>query len=100
MAAARMTAPDARAAVVIGAGFAGLAAAVELAEAGWRVTALEKAPRLGGRASSFLDRASGEPCDNGQHLLIAGMAVISLEILYVVVREDRRVRAGDSSPDG
>jgi hypothetical protein len=35
-----------------------------------------------------------------QNLLIAGMVVISLEILYVVVREDRRVRAGESSRDG
>jgi len=32
-----------------------------------------------------------------QNLLIAGMAVISFEILYVVVREDRRVRAGEST---
>lgn len=35
-----------------------------------------------------------------ENLLIAGMAVISLEILYVVIREDRRVRAGESSRDG
>jgi hypothetical protein len=35
-----------------------------------------------------------------QNLLIAGMAVISFEILYVVIREDRRVRAGESSRDG
>ncbi|MDD1665332.1 MAG: hypothetical protein LUQ32_08235 [Methanomicrobiales archaeon] len=35
-----------------------------------------------------------------QNLLIAGMAVISFEILYVVVREDRRVRAGESSREG
>jgi squalene-associated FAD-dependent desaturase len=59
-------------AIVLGAGFAGMAAAVELAVRGWRVTVLEKTPRLGGRASSFTDRATGDPCDNGQHLLIAG----------------------------
>jgi len=35
-----------------------------------------------------------------QNLLIAGMAVISFEILYVVIREDRRVRAGESPRDG
>jgi len=35
-----------------------------------------------------------------QNLLIAGMAVISFEILYVVIREDRRVRAGGSSRNG
>jgi len=28
------------------------------------------------------------------------MAVISFEIIYVVVREDRRVKAGESSRDG
>jgi len=32
--------------------------------------------------------------------LIAGMAVISFEILYVVVREDRRIKAGESSRGG
>lgn len=61
-----------KSAIVLGAGFAGLAAAVELAARGWRVTVLEKAPRLGGRASSFADRPTGDECDNGQHLLIAG----------------------------
>jgi len=35
-----------------------------------------------------------------QNLLIAGMVVISFEILYVVVREDRRVRSGESSREG
>ena len=35
-----------------------------------------------------------------QNLLIAGMAVISLEILYVVVREDRRVRAAEAARGG
>jgi hypothetical protein len=35
-----------------------------------------------------------------QNLLIAGMAFISFEILYVVIREDRRVRAVESARDG
>jgi squalene-associated FAD-dependent desaturase len=56
-------------AVVIGAGFAGLSAAVRLADAGLRVFVAEAAPRLGGRASSFVDRESGERVDNGQHVL-------------------------------
>jgi squalene-associated FAD-dependent desaturase len=67
-----VTVVSAPAAIVLGAGFAGLAAAVRLAEAGYRVTVLEKAPRLGGRASSFDDRPSGERFDNGQHVVIAG----------------------------
>jgi len=56
--------------VVIGGGFAGLAAAVALAEQGARVTVLEARPRLGGRASSFVDAATGTVVDNGQHALM------------------------------
>jgi zeta-carotene desaturase len=56
-------------AVVIGSGFAGCSAAVRLAQAGKRVVLVEEAPRLGGRASSFLDRDTGERVDNGQHAL-------------------------------
>lgn len=55
--------------VVIGAGLAGLAAAVRLAEHGLRVVVLDEAPRLGGRATSFTDRATGERVDNGQHVV-------------------------------
>jgi zeta-carotene desaturase len=55
--------------VVIGAGFAGLAAAVRLAAAGRRVVVVEQAPRIGGRASSFIDRESGLRVDNGQHAI-------------------------------
>lgn len=55
--------------VVIGAGCAGLAAAVRLADRGAKVLVVEQAPRLGGRATSFVDRESGERMDNGQHVL-------------------------------
>ena len=55
--------------VVIGAGFAGLSAAVRLAAAGRSVVVVEQAPRLGGRATSFTDRESGERVDNGQHAI-------------------------------
>lgn len=55
--------------VVIGAGCAGLAAGVRLASRGVRVTLIEEAPRLGGRASAFTDRESGGRLDNGQHAL-------------------------------
>ena len=56
--------------VVIGGGFAGLSAAVALAERGARVTVLEARPRLGGRASSFRDAETGTVVDNGQHALM------------------------------
>jgi len=65
---ARMSGPANRV-VVIGAGFAGLAAAVRLANAGREVVVVEEAPRLGGRATAFTDRESGERVDNGQHVL-------------------------------
>jgi zeta-carotene desaturase len=55
--------------VVIGGGFAGLSAAVTLADAGVTVIVLEQAPRLGGRAAAFVDRDTGERVDNGQHVL-------------------------------
>jgi squalene-associated FAD-dependent desaturase len=57
-------------AIVVGGGFAGLSAAVRLASRGARVLVLEAKARLGGRATSFVDRDSGEVVDNGQHVLI------------------------------
>ncbi len=56
--------------VVIGGGFAGLAAAVRLAGAGARVTVLERRGVLGGRAYSFVEPESGAVLDNGQHLFM------------------------------
>ena len=57
-------------AVVIGAGFAGLSTAVRLTRGGARVLVLEARGRLGGRATAFPDRETGELVDNGQHILL------------------------------
>lgn len=57
-------------AIVIGAGFAGLSAAVALAERGVRVTVLEGKPAPGGRAYSFAEPETGDFVDNGQHVLM------------------------------
>jgi squalene-associated FAD-dependent desaturase len=54
---------------VIGGGVAGLAAATALAEGGRRVLVLEARGELGGRATAFVDRETGELVDNGQHVL-------------------------------
>lgn len=56
--------------IVIGGGFAGLAAGVALSEAGRRVRLLEQKPYLGGRARSFQDSSTGSTVDNGQHLFM------------------------------
>jgi hydroxysqualene dehydroxylase len=55
--------------IVVGAGFAGLSAAVRLAAHGLRVLVLEARPGLGGRATAFSDPETGELVDNGQHAL-------------------------------
>lgn len=56
--------------VIIGGGFAGLAAAVDLAEQGEQVLLLERRAFLGGRAYSFTDKITGDTIDNGQHLMM------------------------------
>jgi squalene-associated FAD-dependent desaturase len=61
-----MSRPDV---IVVGAGFAGLSAAVRLVEQGAHVLVVEERRRLGGRATAFPDAATGEVVDNGQHAL-------------------------------
>ncbi|MFD6873824.1 MULTISPECIES: hydroxysqualene dehydroxylase HpnE [unclassified Streptomyces] len=55
-------------AVVVGGGLAGVSAALELADAGLRVTLLEGRPRLGGLAFSF--KRGDLTVDNGQHVYL------------------------------
>ena len=57
-----------RRAVVVGGGLAGITAALQLADAGVRVTLLEGRPRLGGLAFSF--RRGDLTVDNGQHVYL------------------------------
>lgn len=56
-----------RSVVVVGGGLAGIAASIRLADAGVRVTLIDAAKTLGGRASSFHDPELG-PTDRGQHV--------------------------------
>ena len=79
-----MSSPDV---VVIGAGFAGLSAATRLAAAGARVLVLDARPQLGGRATAFSDRATGELVDNGQHVLF-GCYTQTLEFLRRIEAQD------------
>ena len=57
---------------VVGAGLAGLAAAVELTGAGRPVFLYEAAPQAGGRCRSYFDRELGCRIDNGNHLVLSG----------------------------
>ena len=55
--------------VIVGGGIAGLACGVALTDAGVRVTVVERDKRLGGRARSWTDAASGDDIDLGPHVL-------------------------------
>jgi len=73
--------------VIIGAGVAGLSAAVRLTKRGARVLVLEARARLGGRATAFPDRETGELVDNGQHVML-GCYTDTFEFLRDVGAED------------
>ncbi|WP_042695837.1 hydroxysqualene dehydroxylase HpnE, partial [Azospirillum sp. B506] len=57
---------------IVGAGLAGLAAAVRLAETGRRVVVYDQAPQAGGRCRSFHDATLGRSIDNGNHMVLSG----------------------------
>jgi hydroxysqualene dehydroxylase len=57
---------------IIGAGLAGLSAAVKLASRGERVAVHEATAFAGGRCRSYHDAAIGMTIDNGNHLLLSG----------------------------
>ena len=56
--------------VVVGGGFAGLAAAIRLQERRYEVLLLERRGVLGGRATSYRDAVTGDDVDNGTHLMV------------------------------
>ena len=62
--------PDQKSVAVIGAGWAGLAAAHTLQQKNLRVHVFEQSHTLGGRARKVHSRKLGRTIDNGQHLLI------------------------------
>ncbi|MDH4274251.1 MAG: hydroxysqualene dehydroxylase HpnE [Gammaproteobacteria bacterium] len=73
--------------VVVGGGWAGLAAAISLSHQPRAVTLLESAPQLGGRARVI--KLGGRILDNGQHLVIGAYHryLYYLQILGVDERE-------------
>jgi squalene-associated FAD-dependent desaturase len=92
-------------AIVIGAGWAGLAAAVGLLEAGRRIALIEAAPQAGGRARGLLLDLAGTrvEVDNGQHLLIGAYRATLELVRRVGVDPDAvlaRSRLRLVAPDG
>ena len=98
-----MTLRGARVAVA-GGGLAGIAAAVEAASRGARVTLVERRPFLGGKAFSFTEPRSGVEIDNGQHVhlgcctaytaLLGRLGSLGLTAMQPVLHVDVRDRAG------
>ena len=90
-----------RSLAVIGAGWAGLAAAVEATSAGHAVTLFEMAPQPGGRAREVMHE--GLALDNGQHILIGAytqtlrlMREVGVDVDAVLLRTPLRL----TEPDG
>jgi squalene-associated FAD-dependent desaturase len=84
-----MSASNGKATVIVGGGFAGLSAAVRLADRGKKVIVLEATKAAGGRARSLQDTVTGREIDNGQHLMMG------------CYRETQAfLRAVGSDPDG
>jgi squalene-associated FAD-dependent desaturase len=75
---------------VVGGGWAGLAAAVELAAQGCKVTLFEAAKQLGGRARSVIANVpNGRVLDNGQHILL-GAYRETLRLMHIVGADPER----------
>lgn len=74
---------------IIGGGVAGMSAACALADAGFRVTLVERRGYLGGRASSYLHPGVNEVIDNCQHALIG--AYTNLLEFYRRIGADRKI---------
>ena len=60
-----------RRAHIVGAGIAGLSAAVRLGKRGWSVSLYEAAAQAGGRCRSYVDAKLERSIDNGNHMLLA-----------------------------
>ena len=75
---------------VVGAGYAGMAAAVALAEKNIPVTVFESGPVPGGRARRIVSQ--GNELDNGQHILIGAYAELYRMMGTVGVASDALLR--------
>lgn len=85
-------------ATIIGAGLAGLSAAVELARDGWKVDLVDSAAQAGGRCRSYHDPQLGRVIDNGNHLVLAGNQAVA-RYLATIGASDRIVGPASASFD-
>src|SRR5215467_1566712 len=74
--------------IVIGGGLAGLSASVSLSDAGYRVSLIERAPRLGGRATSYI-LPDDTHIDNCQHVTMR--CCTNLEDFYSRVAVSKKI---------
>jgi len=72
--------------IIVGGGFSGLAAGVQLAKAGYSPLVLERRQSLGGRAFSFTHNETGDTVDNGQHVLMQCCDAVT-EFLHTIESE-------------
>lgn len=75
---------------IVGAGWAGLSAAVAAVEQGWQVTLYEASALPGGRARALPQTFADMPLDNGQHILI-GAYQETLQLMRTVGVEPEQV---------
>jgi len=81
---------------IVGAGMAGLAAAVKLTTAGRSVVLYEAASHAGGRCRSFHDSTLERVIDNGNHLLLSGNKAV-FDFLRTIGSDDSLM--GPASPE-
>ena len=72
---------------IIGAGMAGLSAAVKLTHLGYNVTLYEAAPQAGGRCRSYYDNKLDCEIDNGNHLLLSGNKYVEQYLDFIGAKD-------------
>lgn len=83
---------------VVGAGLAGLSAAVALARQGVAVTLIEASAQAGGRCRSYFDPILGMTLDNGNHFVLSGNHA-TFDYLGAIGARDRMVGPDQATLD-
>jgi squalene-associated FAD-dependent desaturase len=83
---------------VIGAGLAGLSAAVALAGQGQAVTVIEASAQAGGRCRSYHDPILGMTLDNGNHFILSGNHA-AFDYLRTIGSADRMIGPEEATLD-